>query len=135
MRQQQQRCFYCNKPATLLCDFRLGLPFGGYAIDQRGKYAVSKLDAPCTCDMPICRDHAELRGKIHIKARAPIGGFDTFDFCPEHHGADDTRPEVISEDEAERLRRAVRALAQRRLMREAGVLRSPAEPPMQAELF
>jgi len=126
---------YCDNPATLLCDFRLGRPFGGYAIDRKGKYAVPKLDAPYTCDMPMCRVHAELRGKIHIKAKAPIGGFDTFDFCPEHRGGDDTKPDVIAEEEAERLRRVVHALAQRRLMRETGVLRSPPAPPEQATLF
>jgi hypothetical protein len=135
MRQKQEQCFYCDRPAPLLCDFRLGRPFGGYAADRQGKYAVPKLDAPYTCDMPICRDHAELRGQLHVKAKAPLGGFDTFDFCPEHQGGDDTKPEIIGDDEAERLRRAVRALANRRLMRERGVLLSPAAVPRQGELF
>jgi len=85
--------------------------------------------------MPLCRDHAELRGQLHIKAKAPLGGFDTFDFCPEHTRSDDTKAEIVGEDEAERLRRAVRALANRRLIRERGVLLSPAAVPRQGELF
>jgi hypothetical protein len=45
------------------------------------------------------------------------------------------KPEIIGDDEAERLRRAVRALANRRLMRERDVLLSPAAVPRQGELF
>jgi hypothetical protein len=135
MRQQQQRCFYCNGPATLLCDFWLGRPSGGHATDRNGEYTVPKLAAPYTCDMPICREHAELRGNIHIKAKGRLGGFDTFDFCPEHRGGDDRKTELIGEGEAERLRRAVRANARRRLMRESGVIRSPLGKSTQGELF
>jgi len=126
-------CFYCDQPATLLCDFQFGWPIGGYARAPDGtEYAVRALAAPYTCDMPICRDHAELRGSVHIKARKPIGGFDTYDYCPEHRGLPAGVAEPVTEVEADRLRRAVQALARRRRMRERG---SEALPLGQGELF
>jgi hypothetical protein len=136
MPPRKERCFYCSNAATLLCDFRLGLPFGGYARGGNGEmYAVSKIAPMYTCDMPLCRDHAEYRGWLHIKASGPAGGFDSFDYCPEHRGMTDSQPAVMQESEAERLRRVVQANAQRRLMRERGVLRSPPPPPEQGMLF
>jgi hypothetical protein len=136
MRPQTQRCFYCSNPATLLCDFRLGLPFGERLrhIDGR-EHDVTTIDKPAhTCDMPLCRDHAEYRGWLHIKA-GKNSHFDSYDYCPEHQGMVDTSVPVMQESEAERLRRLVVANAQRRLMRERGAIRSPAPPPEQGQLF
>lgn len=131
MPQQQQKCFYCNKPSTLLCDFILGKPFGGYGI---GGHPVAKIAPMHTCDMPLCRDHAEYRGWIHIKA-SKGGGFDSYDYCLEHRGVQDHGAPVIGDSEAERLRRVVWALAQRRAMRERGVVRGLPPPPEQGTLF
>lgn len=136
MRPPKQRCAYCNQPATLLCDFQFGWPIGGHERARDGStYAVRALASPYTCDMPLCPEHAETRGWLHIKASGPLGGFDSYDYCPEHRGQDDHGAPPMEESEADRLRRAVHALAQRRVMRERGALRSPARPPEQGDLF
>jgi hypothetical protein len=135
MRPQQQRCFYCDSPATLLCDFHLGFPFGGYVIGPKGKYAVTTIEKPIyTCDIPLCREHAEYRGWLHINA-GRNSRFDSYDYCPEHRGMTDTDAPVMEESEAERLRRVVQAHAQRRIMRERGALKAPPRAPEQATLF
>lgn len=132
----KEHCFYCDAPATLLCDFRLGLPFGERLRDRKGReYDVTTIDKPPhTCDMPLCRDHAEYRGWLHINA-GRNSRFDSYDYCPEHQGMSDTGAPVMQESEAERLRRVVKANAQRRLMRKRGALRSPPPPPEQLPLF
>jgi hypothetical protein len=135
MRPPQHRCFYCNEPATLLCDYTFGWPIGARATGIDGterKYRA--LAAPYTCNMPLCRGHAEYRGWIHIKAQKPIGGFDTRDYCPEHAGSQDTTAQPIEQSEADRLRHAVRENARRRIERERGISWSP---PLteQGELF
>jgi hypothetical protein len=131
MPQQQQRCVYCNEPATLLCDFILGWGIGELVRDRRGPAwnAIDTTRPPHTCDMPMCLAHAEHRGTMHVRMSRSKNGrrgfFDTFDHCLEHAGQSDTGAPVIPDDEAERLRRAVHALAQRRAMRERGVLPAP----------
>ena len=136
MKEPKERCFYCDRPATLLCDFVLGLPTDGYERSPDGTvYLVAKIAPMHTCDMPLCRDHAQHRGNIHIKARKPIGGFDTIDHCPEHRDVPDTGARVIRDEEVEQVRRAVRALALRRLMRERGSVPASPIPPLQGELF
>ncbi|QMI49711.1 hypothetical protein [Burkholderia sp. MBR-1] len=135
-RLPKQTCFYCDVPATLLCDFKFGWQVGGYSRDKEGtQYAVAKIAPAYTCDIPLCRLHAESRGWLHIKARGNLGGFDTYDYCLEHAGQVDVGAGVIDEPEAERLRRAVRALAERRKMRARGVLSTPTQLPDQGELF
>jgi len=133
---KKERCFYCSNPATLLCDFRLGLPFGERLRDSEGReYDVTTIDKPAhTCDMPLCRDHAEYRGWLHIKA-GRNSRFDSYDYCPEHQGVADTYAPVMQVADVERLRRVVQANAQRRIMRDRGILRSPAPPPEQGKLF
>jgi hypothetical protein len=133
----KQRCFYCSAPATLLCDFHLGWAIGALMRGRDGLAwrARDGSTPPYTCDMPLCRDHAECRGWVHFKAAAPIGGFDSRDYCPEHRGIVDTGAPVMEESEADRLRRVVQANAQRRLMRERGALRSPPPAPEQGSLF
>lgn len=129
----KKSCFYCGQPSTLLCDFQLGWPIGGYSRAPDGsEYPVRALQAPYTCDMPLCRNHAELRGTVHIKAKKPLGGFDTYDYCMEHRGQENRLAEAMVESEADRLRRAVQALARRRLMRARG---SEPLPAGQRELF
>jgi hypothetical protein len=130
-----QRCFYCSNPATLLCDFKLGWAIGELVRDRSGApwNAIDGSKPPHTCDMPLCRDHAEYRGWLHIKA-GRNSHFDSYDYCPEHQGMVDTGAPVIQESEADRLRRAVHADARRRLMRERGALQSPSSAA-QGELF
>ncbi|KAG0184317.1 hypothetical protein DFQ28_011411 [Apophysomyces sp. BC1034] len=78
--------------------------------------------------MPLCRDHAELRGMIHFKARKPLGGLETVDYCPEHASRSDSRQLVMTESETERLRQVVRA-------RDSGLAKRPHGPVSQGDLL
>ncbi len=132
MPRQQTKCLYCNELSTLLCDFVLGLPYGGL---ERGK-RVSKIAPMHTCDIPLCRGCAEYAGWVHFNGSKGYGGFDSTDYCREHAGQDGgIRAPVLHEDEAAVLRRAVWAIAQRRAMRERGVVRSQTGQPDQGRLF
>jgi hypothetical protein len=128
-------CMYCDSPSTLLCDFKLGWPIGELIRERDGStwHAINGERPPHACDMPLCREHAENRGWLHIKA-GRNSRFDSYDYCPEHVGMVDTGAPVIPDDEADRLRRAVHANARRRLMRERGALQSPTSAT-QGELF
>ncbi|WP_082716454.1 hypothetical protein [Burkholderia sp. BDU5] len=128
-------CFYCNQPATLLCDFKLGWPIGGYERGRDGiEFPVRALAAPYTCDVPLCREHAQYRGWLHVSAGRK-SYFDSYDYCLEHIDVPDASTTLMPESEADRLRRAVRANAQRRLMRKRGVPYPMPEMPQQGELF
>ncbi|WP_175787459.1 hypothetical protein [Burkholderia anthina] len=137
---RQQRCTYCSEPATLLCDFKLGWAIGELQRERDGStwHAIDSARPPHTCDMPMCRAHAENRGGMHVRFRGAHGRrgfFDSIDHCLEHAGQSDAGTPVITDDEASRLRRAVHALAQRRAMRERGVVPGQPLPPNQGELF
>jgi hypothetical protein len=133
---KKERCFYCSSPATLLCDFKLGWAAGELVRERDGStwLAINGERPPHTCDIPLCREHAEYRGWLHIKAGRD-SHFDSYDYCPEHVGMVDTSAPVMQESEAESLRRVVVANARRRLMRERGALHSPLPVPEQGKLF
>jgi hypothetical protein len=140
MPKQQQRCFYCNEPATLLCDFHLGWAIGQFVHDANGSSwrAIDTSKPPYTCDLPMCRAHAENRGSMHVRFSQSVNGrrgmFDTIDHCLEHAGQSDVGAPRILESEAERLRYVVRENARRRMERQTGGQWSP---PLteQGELF
>jgi hypothetical protein len=127
------RCFYCPSPAEFLCDFRLGSPIGGFAANGQGRYLVKAAAAPFTCDMPLCRRHANQVGGIHFWVGRK-GYFDSIDLCPEHDGQMQCRTDPIPAAEAERLRQAVRDRAKRRLVDQVGDGCAP-PPTIQGELF
>lgn len=141
MPQQQQRCCYCNEPATLLCDFKIGWAIGELVRDRRGPAwnAIDTSKPPYTCDLPVCSEHAKRVGSFHARMSKSVNGrrgfFETIDHCIEHAGQGDAGAPVIPESEAERLRRAVHAIAQRRAMRERGVLPAPRSSADQLDLF
>lgn len=60
-RRKQQKCFYCEKPSSWLCDLPIGLPVGLDPSEQG------------VCDRPICSDHRLQRGA-------------NIDWCAIHHG-------------------------------------------------
>lgn len=132
MPKQQPRCCYCNEPATLLCDFTLGRP-----VFDRG--ADGKPKPFHTCDLPVCRAHAEHRGTMHVRLSQSVNGrrgfFDTTDHCLEHAGQQSPVPAPkIVDGEAERLRRVVRERAERRAL-DSGVLPAPRSSADQLDLF
>lgn len=115
----EAKCFYCDNPATRYCDFALGGPIAGYErvgnIEDNRFYACFDVDQmPYTCDMPMCEEHATQVGSVHICGKA--SGHETIDHCPEHRGKREF-PCPCSEEEADTLRRAVRAQANRTKMR------------------
>ena len=71
-----ERCFFCNKPATKLCDFVTGtLRWAGHP----PRYLTGGIHNPeasisyvMTCDRPICDKCA-----VHINK--------SFDLCPKHY--------------------------------------------------
>nr|WP_057928433.1 hypothetical protein [Burkholderia ambifaria] len=128
------RCFYCPEPATLLCDHRFGWPIGGFAADRRGRYLVKAAAAPFTCDMPLCRRHADRIGGVHYRT-GRRGYFDSIDLCPEHVGLSQLPTDPMPAVEAERLRQAVRDRARRRLTDQGGNGWTPPTPTTQGELF
>jgi len=120
----EDKCFYCDKLAVRYCDFALGGPIGGYArvgnIGDNLFYAGFDIEQlPYTCDMPMCEDHATQVGAMHICGKQ--SDHETIDHCPEHVGRTEN-PAPCSEDEAETLRRAVRAQARREMVRRANKL-------------
>lgn len=129
-----QRCFYCLSPATLLCDHRFGWPVGGFAANKHGRYLVKAATAPFTCDMPLCLEHANRVGGIHFRVGGK-GYFDSIDLCPEHAGQPQGHTNPIPAAEAERLLRAVRNRARRRLADQLGDGWTPPVPTIQGELF
>jgi hypothetical protein len=140
MPQQQPRCTYCNEPSTLLCDFKLGWAFGERVREKDGTswLPADTSKPPYTCDVPMCRKHAEQRGGMHVRFSQRVNGrrgfFDTIDHCLEHAGQSDVGAQRILEAEAERLRRVVRERAQRRAL-ESGVRPDPTLPASQGTLF
>ncbi|WP_175845128.1 hypothetical protein [Burkholderia arboris] len=129
-----ERCFYCPEPAALLCDHRFGWPIGGFAVDSRGRYLVKAAAAPFTCDMPLCRRHAERVGGIHFRV-GRRGYFDSIDLCPEHAGQSQLAVDPMLAVEAEQLRQAVRDRARRRLASQVDGDWTPPTPTVQGELF
>lgn len=131
MPKAQQRCTYCSEPATLLCDYHLGKPT--FSRGQDGQ-----LRPWYTCDLPMCRNHAEHRGNLHVRFSQSVNGkhgfFDSIDYCLEHAGQRNVPAPRIVEGEAERLRRVVRERAERRAL-ESGVLPVPLAADDQLALF
>jgi hypothetical protein len=118
MRPLQQRCAYCNAPATLLCDFQLGMPVPSYASN-------GDLRRAHTCDLPTCRAHAQHRGNIHVRLTQRVNGrrgyFETIDYCLEHASSHPWRSQHIRDCDAEQMRREIRATAHRRAVDELGL--------------
>lgn len=125
------KCFYCDEPATKLCDFQIGGPIGGYVRDPKHRdlfypvFAIEKL--PYTCDMPICDRHAHHRGNIFFSA-GKDSGMETIDYCEEHRfGQSSGQVKPVLPEEADAARREILFQARRRLIRDAN--RTPAETP------
>jgi hypothetical protein len=121
----QDKCFYCDAPATRYCDFTLGGPIGGYErvghVRENRFYACFDIEQlPYRCDIAMCEQHATQVGNIFMK-----GGNDTVDHCPEHVGKDDFQRTPCTEAEADEMRRFVRATAKRRLIREGNFKTTP----------
>lgn len=112
------KCFYCDKPATRYCDFAVGGQIGCYV--RIGKLSENRFHAcfdidklPFRCDIPMCEAHGSKVGNIFMS-----GHNDTIDHCPDHIGCTEN-PHPCTEVEADEMRRAVRANARRRMIREA----------------
>lgn len=71
----QDKCHFCEKPATKLCDHPV--------LSADGFYHPA---TPHLCDLPICDDHAAVQGKT-FDMHGP-GTVDTMDHCPFHSGVD-----------------------------------------------
>jgi hypothetical protein len=129
MPQQQQRCVYCNEPATLLCDFTIGQPVFSRGDDGKPRPFH-------TCDLPMCAKHREQRGSMHVRFSTSVNGrrgmFDTIDHCLEHAGQREAIPTPrITDAAAARLRREIQVAAHRRAVDQLGL--QPSALPATAE--
>lgn len=103
-------CHYCDKPATKLCDFTIGLYIAGYERlkGQRNAWrAYTDASQPrYTCDRDLCDEHAGNIGVTHLCG--PDGcAVETIDRCPEHLSADDHDADPLTEEEARRIQRTL----------------------------
>lgn len=102
------RCAFCGKPSTLLCDRVIGLQYAGTS--PRGHDYTSIDLAPYTCDTPLCEGCAVNAGATHFSG--DNGGFETTDYCPDCADKERVRrgvhaiPDVIKPEQADELRRA-----------------------------
>ncbi len=72
--EKKPKCYYCDKPATRMCD-----AFESFPVENNGFYATDRLDLVEQCDRPLCHDHAE---KVGMSTAS--GQVDTVDYCPKH---------------------------------------------------
>lgn len=68
----EQRCAYCFRPATILCDW----------LWLDGKGLIEDADCPSTCDKPLCKTHAVNQGTMFVCGKK--GTIETTDYCPPH---------------------------------------------------
>jgi hypothetical protein len=110
-----ESCFHCGEPATKLCDFHIGQVIGEYVRDghpsQNRWMAVTSMAcleqgrAFHTCDRPLCDACAVHKGNIFICGE--LGGVETIDRCKEHDSADDSDAPMLTDKEADSIRRAL----------------------------
>ena len=103
-----ETCFYCDAPATKLCDMKLGWPIGGFVREgsislNRFRPIIAMGKLPYTCDRPLCDEHALFRGNIFFCGKE--GSVETVDRCHEHAHSDDALAEPITEEEAKNMHR------------------------------
>lgn len=115
-----ERCVFCQQPATLLCDFILGFKFGGYSgCDGAVAYKVGRLSEyvpgkglPCvdsddpemfTCDAPMCESCSKCSGHVFFDGDATHTFIESIDHCPMHHSVR-LNPRPITAEAAERMR-------------------------------
>lgn len=128
----KEKCFYCDKPATRFCDFNIGAPIGGYeragpVADNRFLAYIDAEQLPYTCDMPMCDDHNKQVGHFHICGKEPV--HETIDHCPEHVDKREDISPPCREEEAEAIRRGIRAQAKRKMIRASNQLTTQSCPP------
>ena len=110
----EDRCMWCDLPATRLCDAALALVSAGIHKPAKGAaYEITSMDAMLsgsyTCDAPLCDKHRKVAGFVCGK----VG--DTIDYCP-HHAAlgDSGRPlPLLALDDIAKLRADLHALIRR----------------------
>lgn len=131
MPSKQQRCTYCEAPATLLCDYVLGWPV--FSRDENGKDRP-----PHTCDLPMCAKCGKRQGVMHVRLSQKVNGrrgfFDSIDHCLEHGNESMYPTKRITDAEAERRHREIRAAAERRAL-DNGVMPMPRTADDQLQLF
>ncbi len=72
---KQEKCLFCGKPATLLCDGLIG-----WDADEDERGLLCNIRGMFTCDAPMCADCGTWHGNIFFSGKA--GGMETRDYCP-----------------------------------------------------
>lgn len=112
-----EKCFFCGEPATLLCDFGLGLVIGGEHEGSKVCTMQAMLAQSTTCDAPFCRKCGKAVG--HICGQ---NLHDTIDYCPLHAGSTE-RGGLMTAEELAKKRRSIHASYRRARIREDMTLR------------
>ncbi|XWJ90312.1 hypothetical protein ACRARH_26065 [Phytobacter ursingii] len=86
-----EKCLFCGKPATLLCDGIIG-----WDADEDENHHLSNPRAIFTCDAPMCSECGTWHGNIFFSGKA--GGMETRDYCPLCQSLH-LKGEVIREDQ------------------------------------
>jgi hypothetical protein len=84
------RCFYCEKPASLLCDGVIGWLYGGsnsfpgkepYPTINTGRRTGNPEKSVFKCDRPLCAAHVQESYPVFYNGEDKCTA-DTNDFCP-----------------------------------------------------
>lgn len=108
-----ERCLFCDKPATRLCDRAIAMVADPDPIKVKGRapYRVATMDAMLStdyrCSAPCCSDHCRVAGFICGKDG------DTIDHCIGCYGIDRGPVGLANPDEIEARRRYMHAAYRR----------------------
>jgi hypothetical protein len=119
MTMDDDSCYLCGAPATLLCDFAVGREKAGTVPARKvdGRYYPA-YDACCihtsrvfTCDRPMCGACATSKGALFICGTPEVSEVVTQDYCRDHAGPSDVLAPVITEAQADAIRSRMRLRA------------------------
>lgn len=68
-------CFYCGKPAAILCDGVLG------TLKAPGTNVADRAAKAYTCNRPLCREHVNKHIPIHYNMGRRRSHWDSWDYC------------------------------------------------------
>lgn len=116
---RKERCAFCDKPATVYCDYVLGFDIAGWTpcsgqaalnanrfeefVPGKGLPYMSMESRMFTCDAPACDDHAIYVGPIFYDGDTKHTRVERVDICCLHK-SDNSRKVCITAEQADRVR-------------------------------
>jgi hypothetical protein len=118
--RRSERCAFCDKPATLLCDFVLGHEILGWTacrgdaalkadrfeefVPGKGLPYTGAGAKMFTCDAPLCESCTRCIGHTFFDGDKKHTGVERIDLCQLHNGHQNSRTICITAEQAERVR-------------------------------